>query len=119
MGDNKKLIVSIICSLMLLISGTYAAMTFLTEKTDVTMVVDGDEISFNAGDSMTVEGIMPVYSMEEVNSLIAEADAVSVVGQRTFPRFLGENIPLIISLSIFILFPKVQKCFFKLSNLSL
>lgn len=64
--ENKiKIIISVFCSLLLLGGATYAAWNFLTEKTNVTMVVDGDQISFNAGSDITVENILPVYSMND------------------------------------------------------
>lgn len=64
--ENKiKIIISIVSSILLLGGATYAAWNFLTEKTNVTMVVDGDQISFNAGSDITIENILPVYSMND------------------------------------------------------
>lgn len=64
--ENKiKIIISIVCTILLIGGVTYAAWNFLTEKTNVTMVVDGDQISFNAGSDITVENILPVYSMND------------------------------------------------------
>ena len=63
--NNKRIIVSIILSLVLLIGGTYAYIYFYTEKTAVTMMVDGDRISFNAGENIIASSIVPVYRMEE------------------------------------------------------
>lgn len=64
--ENKiKIIISIIFSVLLLSGVTYAAWNFLTEKTNVTMVVDGDQISFNAGSDITINNILPVYSMND------------------------------------------------------
>ena len=66
MSKNKiTIIVSIICSIILLLGGTYAAWNFLTEKTSVTMLVGGDQISFDAGANITVDKILPVYTMED------------------------------------------------------
>lgn len=64
--ENKiKIIISIVSSILLLGGATYAAWNFLTEKTNVTMVVDGDQISFNAGSDITINNILPVYSMND------------------------------------------------------
>lgn len=64
--ENKiKIIISIVCTILLIGGVTYAAWNFLTEKTNVTMVVDGDQISFNAGSDITIENILPVYSMND------------------------------------------------------
>lgn len=60
-----KIVISIVCTLILLIGTTYAAWNFLTEKTDIVMTVGGDQISFNAGSNITVNNILPVYTMEE------------------------------------------------------
>lgn len=67
MNNKRKvtIIISIVCSLILLLGGTYAAWNFLTEKTSVTMTVGGDQISFDAGENITVTGLLPVYSMEQ------------------------------------------------------
>lgn len=67
MNNKRKItiIVSIVCTLVLLLGGTYAAWNFLTEKTNVTMLVGGDQISFDAGENITVTGMLPVYSMEQ------------------------------------------------------
>ena len=64
--ENKiKLIISVISSFILLIGVTYAAWSYLTEKTEITMVVNGDQISFNAGSNITASNISPVYTMNE------------------------------------------------------
>ena len=60
-----RIIISIVISLALLIGGTYAAWTFLTEKTNVVMTVGGDQIHFNAGENITVSNLLPVYTMEQ------------------------------------------------------
>ena len=64
--ENKiKIIISIVCTILLIGGVTYAAWNFLTEKTNVTMIIDGDQISFNAGSDITIENILPVYSMND------------------------------------------------------
>ena len=64
--ENKiKIIISIVCTILLFGGATYALWNFLTEKTNVTMVVDGDQISFNAGSDITIDNILPVYSMND------------------------------------------------------
>lgn len=64
--ENKiKIIISIVCTILLIGGTTYALWNFLTEKTNVTMVIDGDQISFNAGSDITIENILPVYSMND------------------------------------------------------
>lgn len=64
-NNRNKIIIGIISTVILLIGGTYAAWTFLTEKTEVTVLVDGDQISFTAGESISVSGILPVNTPEE------------------------------------------------------
>ena len=63
--NNIKIIIGIVSTIILLLGGTYALVTFLTESTSVTMTVGGDQISFNAGTNITVDKILPVYSMEQ------------------------------------------------------
>lgn len=64
--ENKiKIIISIVCTILLIGGVTYALWNFLTEKTNVTMVIDGDQISFNAGSDITINNILPVYSMND------------------------------------------------------
>lgn len=64
--NNKiRIIISIVFSIVLLIGATYALWNYLTEKTNIVMNIDGDQISFNAGEDITVSNIMPVYTMEE------------------------------------------------------
>ena len=65
MEKKTKLIISIMLSLALVLGGTYAAWNFLTEKTQIIVNIDGDQISYNAGAGLTVNGMMPVYSMEQ------------------------------------------------------
>lgn len=65
-----RIVISIICSVLLLVGGTYAAWNFLTEKTDINMFVDGDQITFNAGTDITVEHMLPVYSMYSETNVI-------------------------------------------------
>ena len=60
-----RIVISIVLSAILLIGGTYAAWNFLTEETNITMTVDGDQITFDAGSDITITNILPVYSMEE------------------------------------------------------
>ena len=64
--ENRiKIIISIVCTILLFGGTTYALWNFLTEKTNVTMVIDGDQISFNAGSDITINNILPVYSMND------------------------------------------------------
>ena len=63
--NNIKIIIGIISTIILLLGGTYALINFLTESTSVTMTVGGDQISFNAGTNITLDKILPVYSMEQ------------------------------------------------------
>lgn len=64
--ENKiKIIISIVCTILLIGGATYALWNFLTEKTNVTMLIDGDQISFNAGSDITIDNILPVYSMND------------------------------------------------------
>jgi len=80
----KKLIISIICTLVLLIGGTYAAWNFLTEKTDITVLVDGDQISFDAGVNITVDNLLPVYSMySETNVITKDVEVYKENGEYT------------------------------------
>ena len=65
MKNKIKIIIGVVSTIILLLGGTYAAYTFFTEKTTVTMLVGGDQISFKAGVNITVDKISPVYSMEE------------------------------------------------------
>ena len=63
--NRKKIIISILLTLALILGTTYAMFNVMTEKTDVNMVMDGDQISFNAGQNITVTNILPVYDMEQ------------------------------------------------------
>ena len=66
MNKNKiKIIIGILSTIILFLGGTYAAWNFLTEKTSVTMLVGGDQISFDAGTNITIDKILPIYSMED------------------------------------------------------
>ena len=64
-SNVKKIIISIISTIILLAGVTYAVWNFLTEKTNVTMLVDGDQINFDAGEDISVDNILPVYSMDD------------------------------------------------------
>lgn len=64
-SNAKKIVIGILSFVILLGGATYAVWNFLTEKTNVTMIVDGDQINFDAGEDISVSNILPVYTMEE------------------------------------------------------
>ena len=65
MKKTYKYVLSIIFVLLLVVGITYAVWSYNTQKTNIVMTLDGDQISYDAGADMTYSNIKPVYTMEE------------------------------------------------------
>ena len=76
---NYKLLISIIVTILVLGGATYAAWNFLSEKTNMVVSVDGDQINFNAGVDITIDGIVPVYNKED--SVVKEIEVYNKNGK--------------------------------------
>lgn len=60
-----RLIFSILLSIALIAGVTYAIFNYVTDKTNVVMNIDGDDIQFDAGTDITINNMLPVYTMDE------------------------------------------------------
>ena len=90
--ENKtKIIISIVLSVVLLLGATYALWTFSTEKTNIVMTVGGDQITFDAGANITVDGLLPTYSMYSDTNVVTKD---IVVYKQTDDYIAGINLYL-------------------------